>query len=238
MVSINRKTTLTLVVLVLLIISLVQLSISGFLFKTDYRPEYCEGNHCMNEIIFSELPTYPKDFSERVTLDTPEEFYKQPEFYPNWEEQGLPYYRNPPSHYLGFYGFGAYPSEDFVVLRDENEITQVTFFHTSWYVMNHQGMGLYLRNESLKNYFDILIEPNIIVLGPTFPQFHYNWTQKIKITIVPKNPPKGEYILEIDAKKAPEEYSKIWSEKYGIRYSDVGMFSIGMPFYQLLVNVV
>ncbi len=233
----KRIIIMSLVTLILFLTFFIQPPIVGFHLRTDHRPKYCEGNDCINEIIFSELPPYPKDFSETVTLTTPEEIYKQPEFYPNWEDQGLPYYKNPPGQYMGFYGIGAYPSRAFVALREEDKITEVTFFHTSWYIINYQGMELYLRNESLKNYFDVIIEPNIIVLGPTFPRFHYNWTQKIKITIIPKNPPKGDYVFEIDAREPPQEYSEIWSKKYDIRYSDVGMFSIGRPFYQLQITV-
>lgn len=204
------------------------------LFEKDYRPQHCINGKCVDSPVFSKLPIYPKDFSRE--LNSPESNWKQPEFY-NFE-QGIQYYINPPTDYLGYFGLGAYPSDRRLTAKAGDELITFTYFHTAWFVHTYQGVKLIaIMDEDIKEYFEVTIEPDIILLEPTFPLFEYNWTQKVFVKIKVKNPPEGKYLIGIDASEPPLEYSQKWFEKYGGRYTTGGIISIGRPPYQIEVNI-
>lgn len=231
-----NKFLILIIIITLVILFFISSNISGFFTLKEpisYRPKHCIEDKCIDPIVFSKLPSYPKDFSKEI--NSPESFWKQPEFY-NFESS-IEYYINPPVGYRGYYGFGAYPSERRVTMKAGDERETFTYFHTSWFVNKYQGLKLNpVIDEEIKDYFDIEIEPEVILLEPTFPVFEYNWTQKIIIKIKAKDPPQGKYMIGVDASEPSLEYSQKWFEKYGNKYVEAGIFGVGRPFYQ--INVV
>jgi len=235
-----NKLLILMIISILIILLFLSPTITGFFTKEvgseiiDYRPKHCLNDKCIDSFVFSKLPPYPKDFSKEI--NSPESFWKQPEFY-NFEN-GINYYINPPHNYLGYFGLGAYPSDRRIKLNAGGEVTTFTYFHTAWFVYTYQGVKLnVIMNENTKEYFEVTIEPDVILLEATFPLFEYNWTQKIFVKVKAKNPPKGKYLIGIDVSEPPLEYSQKWFEKYGGRYTRGGPISVGRPPYQIEVNI-
>jgi len=213
-------------------------SISSFLIKDgSTRPGHCNENGCIYLEAFSKLPEYPQDLKvDAVTLEN-ETYYKQPEFYPTFEENKF-YYIDPPQNYLGFYGYGSFPSEGTYHRKSNEEITSTFLMYTSWYVIKYQGIKLdVVMDESIKKYFDVTIEPDVILLEPTYPVFEYNWTQKVTVKVKIKDPPQGQYSIGMIVSPAPGEYSQIWSEKHGLKYTSGGFFTLNQPIYKLDVRI-
>ena len=132
---INIAIIVILVVVAIFIITTYSQKITGQFVSTEesssFRPKYCDDNGCIDdEVVFRELPPYPIDFrevdvmvennrypiAEDFSNELPDEVYfKQPEFYPTWEDQGVPYYTPlKPGYspgYVGVVGYGAYPGD-------------------------------------------------------------------------------------------------------------------------------
>ena len=193
-------------------------------------PEYFGLNS--EEEIFADLSTPAEDFSEIAYLFAigkyftigflDEEYYKQPEFYLNFKEQGLRYWAEPDPKYWVPHGYGSYPSEQWTTLKKGGgeEFTGVVFFYSNWGVQTFQGVTLMPTTESQK-YFDIEITPQNFLTEPTFPKFYLNWVHRIVITGKPKpDIPAGEYIIGINVQKPPLELVKKWELDYKNIYFD------------------
>jgi hypothetical protein len=240
------------------------------------RPKYCDENGCIDEsVVFRELPPYPKDFSEvdimvennrypiaeNFSKKIPDEnYFKQPEFYPTWEDQGVPLYTPlKPGYrpgYVGVVGYGAYPGDIVVspIEPGQNFLT-VTYWHASWAVAKFQGMSLVVtyptKGETMmgmftveqdpdvvRNYFDVEITPNTLLLDPTYPLFGPNWAQKVRIEVhVKENTPPGKYLIGISPTNPPKELESEWIREHRLKYTSVGTIGIGRPTYQIFVEV-
>ncbi|MFQ6020695.1 MAG: hypothetical protein ACE5J4_01580 [Candidatus Aenigmatarchaeota archaeon] len=215
-----------LALLALLIIFLFSNTITGYFILE--RPQHCIEDKCIDQRTFSKLPPYPRDFSKNSERESD---WKQPEYY-NFDD-GIKYYISPPQGYIGIYGYGSTPTQENFI--NPKEITTKIYFHTSWYVISYQGLQLIANYD--KNYFDVEVTPDIILLEPTYPYFEYNWTQEITIKVKLKNPPKGDYLIGIDVIQPPKEFKDKWSKEYGNRYVSAGSFRIGKPFYQMNIRI-
>ncbi len=230
------------------------------------RPAYFGS---ITDEIFKELPSFPKDFyvikllfelgkvtdPSKITID----YWKQPEFYPQFEEQGVSMMTNPPKGRWGAFGYGSYPSET-VVLSPKQGTFKVHFFlHTSWLVQTYQGLSLSasfpasatLQKTSfpdntksivqdasvVRDYFDVDVSPSVILLEPAFPVFKPEWTQMVTVTVKVKNPPSGKYAIGINAGAAPAEKANEWLWKYKTNYVGGAGHSIGMPWYTIYIDV-
>ncbi|MDO8661573.1 MAG: hypothetical protein Q7K43_06800, partial [Candidatus Woesearchaeota archaeon] len=130
--------------------------------------------------IWGELPKVPKDFSETAYALAQgryysiglleEEYFSQPEFYPNFKTQALRYWTTPDASSWTPQGYGQYPAQQFDVLTkgEREEFTGVVFFHTSWGVEGFQGVTL-VPTSFAQKYFDITISPDTFLLGATVP---------------------------------------------------------------------
>ncbi len=241
-----------------------------------FRPEYCDENGCIDEnTVFRELPIYPEDFeevdimvennrypiAEDFSEKIPDEnYYKQPEFYPLWEDQGVPFYTPlKPGYtpgYVGVVGYGSYPGDIIVspIEPGQNFLT-VTYWHTAWAVAKYQGMSLAINypvkgetkmgmfkvnqdSEMVKNYFNVEITPNNLLLEPNYPLFGWNWAQKVKIDVhVNENTPPGKYLIGISPVDPPKDLESQWIKEHRLKYTSVGMVGIGRPTYQIFVEV-
>ncbi|MDO8427966.1 MAG: hypothetical protein Q7S92_02020 [Candidatus Diapherotrites archaeon] len=198
--------------------------------------------------IFADLPAVPDDFSEIAYLlangqyfgigQLEEEYYLQPEFYPNFKEQALQYWAKPNADYWGVTGYGTYPAEqwDILYLNGRKEFTAVVFLHTGWNVQTWQGLKLVPNAEAVKN-FDLTITPNVILLGPTFPKFDPSWAQKIIIKgkLKPNTRP-GNYTIGINMGLPPVENKAEWQIRYKNLYFDAAS-GIGPSGNQIQLNL-
>lgn len=240
------------------------------------RPVYCKpgavrlgsyvfSGECIPDKVFANLPTYPNDLSEikilirygkiRDLTTIEEKYYKQPEFYLNWDPSGINSFFGPPGGYFGAFGFGAYPADTVATVKPSEALKLGTFFRTSWGVENYQGIQLMTvfpeHAESkvekievdqdptkIRNYFDISIEPNIFILEPTFGIFEKDWAKKITVIIkVKPGTPPGKYVVGISPTAPPSEFEDQWLTQHGLRYVSAGGQEIGRPFYQVFIEV-
>jgi len=213
--------------------------------------------------IFDALPPVPSDFGEIDYMLVKgrlfaigvlgEEYYKQPEFYPRFEEF-FSYWTDPNLGMWGTNGYGTYPADQWTEVRAGDSFTAYAFFHTSWNVQTWQGVQLVpafpaegagefyntMSPSELKNYFDVTIEPNLFLLDPTFPAFGYNWAYKIevRVDVAPDTPP-GRYVVGFGVAKPPQEKAEEWGWEHRNFYFDAsGMISVGRPQLRMMVTVV
>ncbi len=195
------------------------------------------------EAIFADLPLVADDFSEIAYLLATgryfslelldEEYYKQPEFYPRFKENGLNYWSEPNPSYWGVNGYGIYPAEqwDTLTIGEREEFTSVVFIYTSWGVQTYQGATIVPSGNALE-LFDIEITPDIFLLEPTFPKFYQNWAYKVSITGKRKpGTPSGDYDLTMNIVHPPKEFSVQWEGQYRNLYFDAasGVNPSGSP---------
>ena len=182
--------------------------------------------------IFGGLPQVPEDFSEIAYLLAngryfsigylEGEYYKQPEFYPNFKEYGLRYWTQPNTKTWVPHGYGSYPAEQWATLEKgkNTEFTAVVFFYAGWGVQTFQGVTLMPDSKS-KQYFDIEITPQNFLLEPSFPKFYDNWAYKIAINgkLKPGTPP-GNYVIGINVEKPPTDLKSKWEFDHRNIYFD------------------
>ena len=182
--------------------------------------------------IFNQLPPVPEDFSEVSFLFASgrnydigvfsEDYFLQPEFYPNFKELGLRYWTEPDARYWATSGYGSYPSEQFdtLSLSGRTDFTAVIFFYTSWGVQTYQGVNIIPTKDTLEN-FDIEITPDTFVLTPTFPVFTANWGRQLVIQgKLKEGKPIGEYAVNFLIATPPLEQKREWQFKYRNLYFD------------------
>lgn len=194
--------------------------------------------------IFSSLPGWPDDFysvdssvSRLIDLenlkDINEKYYKQPEFYPTFETQGIEMIKSPPPNRIGVSGMGAYPGEQSFSVRKGDTFTAAAFFHASWLVQTYQGVEILQTYDA--EYFNVSINPERFVLGPSYPVFDKNWAQRITVSVIVKNgTPSGRYIIGIDPDAPSEEDSQAWRSQYGSMY--VNAFS-GIDRHYIAISI-
>ena len=152
--------------------------------------------------------------SKYVDLDMYDEgFYKRPEFYAeSWETCKERYYKNHDYRIWGVYGHGAYPGNRKIVFANSEVgewISFYSFYRAGWGIETWQGIRLTPEEES--PYFDVKIEPNEFLLTPTYPEFTYNWSRKIKYTVtIKEKPPAGTYTISIGAGNPSGEAAFNW----------------------------
>ncbi|MFH0972121.1 MAG: hypothetical protein V1835_06165 [Candidatus Micrarchaeota archaeon] len=191
----------------------------------------------------------------KVTAD----YWKQPEFYRGFDSQGVKMMANPPQGRWGAFGLGTYPGETVVLAPKQSEFETRFFIHTSWLVQTYQGMGLYsvfpksgsLQStsypddtkavqqdpETIKQYFDVTVTPDVVLLEPAFPIFKEGWTQMVTVKVRVKNPPSGKYLIGINSGSPPSGKATEWLWKYKTNYVGGGSSSIGVPWYTIFIQV-
>jgi len=205
------------------------------------------------EEAFVDLPLMPEDFGETIHLmqegnfdavakGLGEEYFKQPEFLPKFEEIGLNYWTKHDTTRWGREGFGIYPSDQTAVVSIGEEIELVAFVHTAYGVETFQGLSLYSffpEEENAAGIFSVKIEQENILLGPSYPIMDGNWMQKIVIKIKAKeNAIPGDYLIGFNAGSPEQDLSKEWAEKFGPKYvSGKGLFSIDRLRLKAIITV-
>lgn len=160
--------------------------------------------------------------------DVGEEYYKRPEFFPTYQN-----YSSQRGEHWGVMGYGAYPSDFRLSISGSGEAEIASIVHTSWKVETYQGLRLEPGHNS--EYFDVEIQPQEILLEPSYPVFEDGWAQKVLIRIRMKNPPRGEHVIEIIPSSPSNELSEKVPE--GRKYYGAGGFGIGRPLIRIAVRV-
>jgi len=235
----------------------------GETFEQD-RPDYLPEN------MFSLLPEFPKDFySVRQLVRTgtisdfgelEEEYWKQPEFFPNFEDIGLPILQNPPKDRWGAQGYMTYPADTLSMVRPGEQLDVYFFIKSSYLVETYQGImfdhsfpssaqvtggelpegGTAVQQdpETTASYFTVEITPNPFILEPNFPVFRPKGTVRMKATITasPETPP-GNYVVAFDTIEVPEEQESLWIKQYLNRYVSGTMTKLSKPYHQAFLTV-
>ncbi len=229
------------------------------------RPDYLPG------VVFSKLPPMPKDFytvkllvEKGIFTDMKkigEAYWKQPEFYPNFESQGVPLYQKPPVDRWAAFGLGSYPSEILVLSPRNNEFEINFFMYTSWLVQTYQGTRLYYdfpahgetllsefpdgtRNitqdpEKARRHFEVELVPEDVLLEPVFPVFENGWVQKVRVKVKVRDAPPGRYYIAIGGQSPSQELAQEWLWKYKTRYTDAAnnFGGTGRPWEAIYIEI-
>ena len=165
--------------------------------------------------------------------------------------------------YVGVSGFGAYPGV--LLIRPDTasrysitpgtDLEGVTFFYTSLGVRNYQGLkliteypekgvthgGRFVVNQDpakVRDYFDVNIEPGVVLLGPSWPIFSEDWTKKVKVTIhVKEGTPNGKYLIGLRPVTPDPDFNTEMFKKYRFRYQTASSIATEAPPYQIFVQV-
>ena len=194
---------------------------------------------------FENLPPFPEDFysvlkeinsGNRLITDVGEGYYKQPEFYPTFT-QNIGLMKSGRQHW-GVLGYGAFPSDVRVTAGRDGELAVTTIIHSSWLVETYQGLRMTtVLGEGLEDYFDVSIEPEAILLEPSYPRFGSNWARKITFRVRMKDPPAGDYLIGANPSAPPGEASREWASGFQGKYTEVGGFGVGRPLFQIHLTI-
>ena len=177
----------------------------------------------------------PENFSTRYP---DENYYKQPGFYPDesFMKQGLKYYVNDGMRFS--IGSGGYPSDILIqnignrdLININDTVRAVIYWHTGYAVWKYQPLKLvpeFPENMSMKmetykleqnpeeaeRCLDVRISPENILLDPTYPNFKYNWAQKVEAYITIKC--TGKFGMQISPQMADQWFYTDAIREYGI----------------------
>ena len=167
---------------------------------------------------------------------------------------------NPPEpadRLFRIFGYGMYPGDQVISNIHPGDDWKVnSFIHATWGSSMYQGLQLQLvypqqakqdtenitviqDPNMVKNYFEVSINPSLILLDPDFPTFLPDWTQKISILIhVNDNTPPGIYAIGLNAANPPSSFTADQIYKLGIfKYRDAGLIGIDRPLLLVFVEV-
>jgi hypothetical protein len=229
------------------------------------RPDYLPAG------MYGNLPAFPKDFySIRVLLrsgrltdlsELEEGYWMQPEFFPQYEEIGLPLLQNPPVGRWGAYGLASYPAQSIATINAGDTLDFFFFMKSNYIVETYQGVQLDVKYphfaeittgatmpdgsarvdqdpQVTKELFDVEVSPETFVLEPNFPIFRKEGIRKVKVTVTAKpNTPPGNYVIAVDTGAVPEEAEKVWIQKYLNLYTSGALTKIDKPYYTALITV-
>ncbi|HLC47896.1 MAG TPA: hypothetical protein VJI13_02380 [Candidatus Norongarragalinales archaeon] len=228
------------------------------------------GKYGFPNSVFADLPGMPndlelvrKDFKAgKVSLLTlRKEYWKQPEFYPNFEDAGVPLMRDYPIDSHAAFGYGTYPAE-YVVKTLSGASFDVAFIARSdWGVINYQGIKLVpiypTSISALKNTFTdgstavtqdleyvkcnikiTSIDPGQMTLEPVYPAFSAGWAKRVKFNVLLSDGIKpGKYAIGLDVVPPDAAYSEAMTEGLLNRYVTGGGFGTGRPWVMLFIEV-
>ena len=91
--------------------------------------------------------------------------------------------------------------------------------------------------DKVKDYFEVTVTPEQLLLDPTYPVYDQGWVEKIKVHVKVKNPPSGKYVLGLDVVAPDEETSNNWLWQYKTDYVEAGTHTLGYPWYKIFIEV-
>jgi hypothetical protein len=219
--------------------------------------------------IFDLLPSVPNDFLYKVYMikygrflsidQLGPEYYKQPEFDPDFTKFGLRYWEewkeaNYSKKHWGTVGIRSYPYSQHVISQPGYSFNVTLFISSNWNIETFQGIRLIptfigkATSEDGKDivsakdgarFINVNITPNEFLLTPAFPQFTPEWVKRVTITgKIADNTPKGVYIISMKLEKPSTEQSDKWLLEYLNLYSDgAEMVNTDRPYLQAFIYV-
>ena len=229
------------------------------------RPDYLPPE------MFARLPPMPGDFYQvrelvrigRITdFDKLEDrYWQQPEFFPHFEDLGLPILQNPPKDRWGAYGIATYPADSVSSINPGESLDVYFFIKSNYLVETYQGIDLavgYPAKADIISGYDLpdgakkveqdpnttqkhitaTVDPAIFILEPNFPIYNTNGTRKLKMTInVSSDTPPGNYVISLDTAPVPKDIEEGWLKQYLNLYTSGSMTKLDRPYYQAFVHV-
>lgn len=223
----------------------------------------------ISQEVFKNLPPVPNDFLYRVYLikygrfvniaDLGPEYYKQPEFDPEFTRYGLRYWlqwkeSNYSKKHWGTVGFRSYPYSQHLVTKPGYSFNVTLYLSSDWNVETYQGVRLttiflsraisedgkfYNASMDGEKYINVNVTPSEFLITPAFPQFTDDWVKKLTFTgKISNNTPEGVYVLSVKIDKPGQENSDKWLLQYLNLYSEgAGMVTADKPYLQAFINV-
>jgi hypothetical protein len=266
----ETKMRRTLVLAVVIALAMILLSGCRQKMLTEYEGNPAERPEYLPEAMFKELPEMPADFYKvREMVRSGEirnlneiwpEYYLQPEWFPGFEESGVPLLQNPPEDRWGAFGLGSYPSDTSASLVVGETLALVFYMRSSYLVETYQGISLVpvfpkntalpegfamadgttsiTQEPSVSEYFDVEVSPSVFLIEPNFPIYSKQSTQKVEVRITAKETiPLGNYVVAIDVGDAPLEQEEGWAKEHQNKYAGSSITKIGRPYYQAFIKV-
>lgn len=164
--------------------------------------------------------------------------------------------QNAPPLYTSWYGWGAYPGSLIISELEPGQTAKtITFIRNGWAIVKYQefvlngvfpdeplgcksaGYNEIINPVEAEKYFDVSITPNEFLLTPTYPEFTYDWAEKVEIEITAhENTPPGKYVMGLEAGSvSPEQHDKNFRKYWGSLID--GAKRGGYP-YTVCINVV
>lgn len=169
--------------------------------------------YSVSPVVFQNLPPVPfcfstiveayhsHSFSDAYFFD--KAFYLQPEFYPTFQEAGLPYWTNHPVGRIGLVGLGFYPATQKVFVSKNQSSQSRAFIHTSFGVRAFRSVRLsaQFENPADNEWATVSLDETSstgFVLGPTYPIFDSSWARPVDISIqFSPDAPQKDYPVRI-----------------------------------------
>jgi hypothetical protein len=197
---------------------------------------------------FEALPKIPSDFGEitymiytgklTVLQETKPEYYLQPEFYPLFVDNGLHrFYEQYDPKYIGTYGWGVYPSEQWLSVQSNSSGQIALFFKTGWGIETWQGINLYAYSDC--DWLTPKVENPVFITPPTYPEFctkqscGEDWARLITINLDVGKANIGQKCqVMLSNQTPPTAKDKEWLYEHKTDYvsASSSMVSIGVPF--------
>jgi len=197
---------------------------------------------------FGSLPKIPDNFGTTVYLiytgrktdfnTLTKDYYLQPEFFPLFVKNGLKFYETYDPRYVGTYGWGTYPSEQWLQASAGAKGYIQFFFKTGWGIETRQGMNL--KAVPTCNWIKATIQNPIFLTPPTYPVFctekncGEDWARLITLDFeISENAKIGdECNIGVTTVAPPNALSQQWLDKYQTLYvaASASLVGVGTPF--------
>jgi len=226
-------------------------------------------NYGISMRVFEELPEVPSDFLYTVYLikagkffdinSLSENYWKQPEFDPEFTRQGLKYWTSwhdpkfRKSHWSTM-GVRSYPYNQYVNSVPGDSFNITLFFSSDWNVETYQGMRIspawlsdattqegkiVSASPDAEKYINVNITPNQFLLSPAFPMFTKEWIKELSFTgKIADDTPPGLYVLSMDILDPDQDKSDEWFLEHLNLYSEgAQMIKLDKPYLQAFITV-
>ena len=197
---------------------------------------------------FGSLPNIPKDFGVITYLvytgrktdfnSLDKAYYIQPEFYPLFIKNGLKFYETYDPRYVGTYGWGVYPSEQWLQAQSGAKGYFQFFFKTGWGIETWQGMNL--KAVSSCDWVTASIADPVFLTPPTYPIFcteqncGTDWARLKTIEFEISDSAKigEECTVGLTTVAPPKEIADKWGDEHRTLYvaASASLVGVGTPF--------
>ncbi|QQR93049.1 MAG: hypothetical protein IPJ89_02295 [Candidatus Iainarchaeum archaeon] len=169
--------------------------------------------------------------------------YLQPEFYGNFEEEGIKYWTAPVPYHYGAVGFGAFPQERLLILAPGESQRVRVFLHAGYGIRTTQGMSIQPRYGHPLDAERVQVELSQDVregftLGPSFPKFSPTWARPVDVvvSVSPTSAP-GTITISFATQPPSNQAESVFRSQYGFYFNATDYIGSQIPF-QFKVKVV